>query len=74
MPKNYQNYIAGAWCGGATAIANVNPSDLSDTIGHFAQASRDQLDTALDAAATAQKKMGKNRYRSAADCVDEYRQ
>ena len=59
MPKNYQNYIAGAWCDGATTIANINPSDLSDIIGHFAQASRDQLDTALDAAATAQKKWAK---------------
>ncbi len=59
MPKNYQNYIAGDWFDGAKTIVNKNPSDLSDIIGHFAQASRDQLDTALDAAASAQKKWAK---------------
>jgi alpha-ketoglutaric semialdehyde dehydrogenase len=50
-----QNYIAGQWVAGETAIENRNPSDISDVIGHFAQATSDQLDTALDAAATAQR-------------------
>ena len=34
-----QNYIAGEWRKGASEIANINPSDTSDIIGHFAQAS-----------------------------------
>src|SRR5688572_12767538 len=38
------NYIAGEWVEGKTAIVNVNPSDLSDIVGHYASA---------DAAATA---------------------
>jgi aldehyde dehydrogenase (NAD+) len=39
---NY-NYIAGDWVAGATEIANINPSDLSDTIGLYAQADAAQL-------------------------------
>ena len=49
-----QNYIAGDLVAGPSEIANINPSDLSDTIGLFAQASADQLDLALDAAQAAQ--------------------
>ena len=56
MSENGQNFIAGAWCDGQGTIANINPSDLSDQIGHYAQADSAQLDSALDAARTAQKK------------------
>ena len=49
------NYIAGQWVAGETTVENRNPSDISDVIGHFAQATPGQLDTALDAAATAQR-------------------
>ena len=59
MPQNYQNYIAGAWCDGDATIENINPSDLTDSIGHYAQASRRQLNDALDAAASAQKQWAK---------------
>lgn len=48
------NHIAGDWVSGPSEIANTNPSDLSDTIGIFAQASADQLDQALAAARIAQ--------------------
>ncbi|MGB0584844.1 MAG: aldehyde dehydrogenase family protein, partial [Candidatus Puniceispirillaceae bacterium] len=56
MSETGQNFIAGAWCDGQSTIANINPSDLSDQIGHYAQANSAQLDRALDAAQTAQKK------------------
>ena len=56
MSETGQNFIAGAWCDGSSTIANINPSDLSDQIGHYAQADSAQLDRALDAAQTAQKK------------------
>ncbi|PVA11109.1 aldehyde dehydrogenase family protein [Pelagivirga sediminicola] len=52
--KISENYIAGAWLDGPDHVANVNPSDLSDIIGHYAQAGADQLDLALDAARRAQ--------------------
>ena len=59
MPQNHQNYIAGAWHDGDTTIENINPSDLSDCIGHYAQANRRQLDKALDAATLGQKQWAK---------------
>ncbi len=48
-------YIDGRWETGAGEIENRNPSDVSDLIGHYAQASADQLDAALHAAGRAQK-------------------
>ncbi|NQY62032.1 MAG: aldehyde dehydrogenase family protein, partial [Cognatishimia sp.] len=39
---------------GASEIANINPSDLSDTIGMYAQADSAQLQQALKAANGAQ--------------------
>ena len=50
-----QNYIAGAWRKGHSEIANINPSDTSDIIGHFAQASIADLEEAIAAAKDAQK-------------------
>lgn len=47
-------YIAGRWEAGATEIENRNPSDLSDVIGSFGQASTAHLDEALAAARAAQ--------------------
>lgn len=49
-----QNYINGQWRNGATEIANINPSDTSDVIGHFAQASTQDLEEAISAAQSAQ--------------------
>ena len=59
MPQNYQNFIAGSWHDGDTTIENINPSDLSDSIGQYAQANRRQLYNALDAAGSAQKQWAK---------------
>jgi aldehyde dehydrogenase (NAD+) len=55
MTETKNNFIAGEWLAGDTSIENRNPSDLSDVIGHFAQASSSQLTKALDAALSAQK-------------------
>ena len=54
MTQSYQNYIAGEWVAGGSEIENRNPSDVSDIIGLYAQASADQLDQALDQARVAQ--------------------
>ncbi|MFV2051602.1 aldehyde dehydrogenase family protein [Aliiroseovarius sp. YM-037] len=54
MTTENLNYIAGEWVGGADEIENRNPSDLSDLIGMFAQATPDQLDATLDQAHKAQ--------------------
>lgn len=55
MSDIQKNYIAGEWLSGTNTIENRNPSDLSDVIGHYAQADEAQLNRALDAAASAQK-------------------
>lgn len=55
MPQSFKNFIAGEWVAGPSDVENRNPSDLSDVIGLYAQASSDQLDTALAAATEAQK-------------------
>ncbi len=51
-----RNYIAGEWRDGEDTVANVNPSDLSDVIGHFAQGSAADIDRAVAAAREAQPK------------------
>ena len=55
MSKPAGIFIDGAWQTGATTIENRNPSDVSDLIGHYEQASAAQLDAALDAARRAQR-------------------
>ncbi len=55
MTELNRNYVAGEWIPGESEIENRNPSDLSDVIGHYAQASADDLDRALAAARQAQR-------------------
>jgi aldehyde dehydrogenase (NAD+) len=47
-------YIAGEWQSGMDTIANINPSDISENIGDFAQASMSQVEQAIQAAKSAQ--------------------
>lgn len=54
MIETKLNFIAGDWLAGESEIENYNPSDLSDLVGTFAQASDDQLETALEQARVAQ--------------------
>ena len=54
MTTVHKNYIGGEWVAGPSEIENRNPSDLSDLIGMYAQASGDQLEQALDQAKVAQ--------------------
>ena len=39
--KVHQNYINGQWVDGYDVINNVNPSDISDTVGQYAKANAD---------------------------------
>ncbi|RMH42897.1 MAG: aldehyde dehydrogenase family protein [Alphaproteobacteria bacterium] len=54
MGELNRNFVAGEWIPGEGEIENRNPSDLSDVIGHYAQASAADLDAALEAARRAQ--------------------
>ena len=47
-------YIAGEWQSGQRTVANINPSDISENLGDFAQASQAQAQQAIDAANAAQ--------------------
>lgn len=54
MVKQNSSFIAGEWVSGDSEIENRNPSDISDLIGTYGQANASQLETALDAARSAQ--------------------
>lgn len=49
----YENYIDGQWCEGADYLTNLNPSDLEDVIGDYAQADVAQTQAAIVAARAA---------------------
>ena len=55
MPETYSNFIAGEWVKSKHTIANINPSDTSDVIGRYAQASQAELQDAIELAGRAQK-------------------
>ena len=46
----HENYVGGEWLTGVSAIENINPSDLSDVVGLYAQADRAQCEAAVTAA------------------------
>ena len=48
------NLISGQWAAGNSEVENINPSDVTDSIGMFAQATPDQLDATLQTARQAQ--------------------
>jgi aldehyde dehydrogenase (NAD+) len=48
--KRYDNYIDGQWVAGKNYQANINPSNLSDVIGEYAQADASQVEAAIAAA------------------------
>jgi len=50
---SFKNYINGEWVAGATETPNINPSDTSDVIGHYAQADESQAEAAIAAARAA---------------------
>ncbi len=54
MADIHRNLIVGDWVAGEGAIENRNPSDLSDLIGLYAQATPGQLDATLAQARIAQ--------------------
>jgi len=46
----YRNYINGQWLGGKNITINLNPSDTSDIVGHYAKADADDCVTAIASA------------------------
>ena len=54
MPDENLNLIAGNWISGESVIENRSPSDISDVIGLYSQASKDQLQHTVQQAQRAQ--------------------
>ena len=50
MSDQHQLYINGEWIKTEASVTNVSPSDTSDVIGHYAQASSSHVDAAITAA------------------------
>ena len=46
----FNNYINGQWVGSDAIIKNINPSDVSDTVGEYAKANSEQCQDAIAAA------------------------
>ena len=70
--SSYGNYIGGCWTSGARAVANVNPSNVNDTIGFYAQADAEQAGAAIaaaDAACAAWSRAGIQRRFDALDAI-----
>ncbi|MES2536067.1 MAG: aldehyde dehydrogenase family protein [Pseudomonadota bacterium] len=65
-----QNYINGEWLDGASASANINPSNTADIIGHYAQADVRQAELAIAAAAAAAPAWGLSNTQMRADALD----
>ncbi len=53
MTTQHHNLINGQWVAGAQYTPNINPSNLADVIGEYAQGSGKQLDDAVAAARAA---------------------
>ena len=49
----HKNFINGEWVAGVDAKANINPSDVSDVVGEYAQADKTQAEAAIAAAQAA---------------------
>lgn len=66
----YKNFINGQWLDGASAAANVNPSDTTDIIGHYALADAAQAGQAFAAAQAAAPLWGASTPQQRADALD----
>lgn len=66
-----QNLIAGEWKTGAGETRNLNPSDLADTVGLYAQASVEQTREAIAAARAAFASWSRTTVQARADILDK---
>ncbi|MDB5938709.1 MAG: aldehyde dehydrogenase [Polaromonas sp.] len=71
MTQKHDNLIGGQWLAGTGYSANINPSDLSDVIGEYTQASAEQLDAAVQAARAAFPAWSVSSIQARADALDK---
>ena len=68
--QQHSNYIAGEWVTGASTSRDVNPSDLSDVVGEYAQADQKQTEHAIGAARAAAPAWAAFNVQQRADVLD----
>ncbi|WND03856.1 aldehyde dehydrogenase family protein [Temperatibacter marinus] len=68
--KQYHNYINGDWIEAIDSQANINPSDLGDTLGHYARADQKQTQEAIDCAHHAFQSWSMSSIQTRFNCLD----
>jgi aldehyde dehydrogenase (NAD+) len=69
--EQHSNYINGEWVGSGNFTKDVNPSDVSDVVGEYAQADASQTDQAIAAARTAAPAWAAHNVQARADILDK---
>lgn len=64
------NFINGNWVQSDTTVQNINPANINDVIGEFAQADGDQVEKAIAAASNAFAGWSTNNVQQRFDCLD----
>jgi aldehyde dehydrogenase (NAD+) len=71
MTQPHSNYIAGEWVPGSNVTRNINPSDLSEVVGEYAQADAKQVEQAIAAARAAAPGWAAFNTQTRADILDK---
>jgi aldehyde dehydrogenase (NAD+) len=66
----HQNLVGGEWVAGRSVRRNINPSDVHDVVGEYAQADEAQTDQAIAAAREAFKTWSVSSVQQRADILD----
>ncbi|MCV2874432.1 aldehyde dehydrogenase family protein [Defluviimonas sp. WL0050] len=66
----YRNYIGGEWVEAASSTPNVNPSDISDIIGHAAKSDAAMMQAAIEVAHTSAPKWAASTPQQRFDALD----
>ncbi len=69
--KTHSNFIGGEWVPGSTVATNINPSNLEDSVGDFAQGSAKDVETAVAAAQAAQPQWARATAQTRGDLLDK---
>lgn len=68
--QHFENLIAGEWRAGGSYRPNVNPSNVSDVLGHYAQGDVTDLDAAVAAATIAFPTWATGNIQARSDALD----
>ncbi len=69
--NTHAHYIAGEWIAGSNASANINPSDLADTVGQYAVGGSAEVDAAVAAARAAFPAWSSSGIQARSDALDK---